>query len=312
MRILFATDFSEDADTAFRCIESLALPAGSRVRIVHAVEPVTTITVFAPTALLTLSEAAEEEARSRLRSLVAALEKRGVAAEAAVGVGRAADVIVDDCASFGPDLVVVGTRGRGAIATTVLGSVSAEIIDRAPCPVLVARRDRLATLVLAEDGTPSAAAGARAIAALPALATAAVTVVSVVDAAPPVLFADPTGSAGAVAAYQAWEDSLPELRNAHAAWARDRARELERAGVRATSECREGNVAAELIAAAKEHGADCIVVGSRGERGLRRLVLGSVARAVLHGAPCSVIVAHPRPAKTKPTTEGRESAAAPA
>jgi hypothetical protein len=38
------------------------------------------------------------------------------------------------------------------------------------------------------------------------------------------------------------------------------------------------------------HGAGIIVVGTRGQTGLRRLVLGSVARNVLLHAPCSVLV----------------------
>ena len=43
-----------------------------------------------------------------------------------------------------------------------------------------------------------------------------------------------------------------------------------------------------ILGAAKEHGADLIVVGSHGRHGLA-LVLGSTANAVLHGAPCDVL-----------------------
>ncbi|HMP52331.1 MAG TPA: universal stress protein [Candidatus Melainabacteria bacterium] len=49
--------------------------------------------------------------------------------------------------------------------------------------------------------------------------------------------------------------------------------------------------AAETICEfAREIGADMIVVGSKGRSGLARLVLGSVAEAVLKNAPCSVKV----------------------
>ena len=50
-----------------------------------------------------------------------------------------------------------------------------------------------------------------------------------------------------------------------------------------------GDAADSLIAAAKEHDADLIVLGSRGMRGARR-VLGSVPNKVSHHAPCDVLI----------------------
>jgi nucleotide-binding universal stress UspA family protein len=50
-----------------------------------------------------------------------------------------------------------------------------------------------------------------------------------------------------------------------------------------------GDAADSLIAAAKEHDADVIVLGSRGMRGARR-VLGSVPNKVSHHAPCDVLI----------------------
>jgi nucleotide-binding universal stress UspA family protein len=52
-----------------------------------------------------------------------------------------------------------------------------------------------------------------------------------------------------------------------------------------------GDAADSLIEAAKEHGADLIVLGSRGMRGARR-VLGSVPNKVSHHAPCDVLIVH--------------------
>ncbi len=51
----------------------------------------------------------------------------------------------------------------------------------------------------------------------------------------------------------------------------------------------EGNVAAEVVRIAKEVGGDVIVMGTHGRTGLRRLLAGSVAVAVLRGAACPVL-----------------------
>jgi nucleotide-binding universal stress UspA family protein len=46
-----------------------------------------------------------------------------------------------------------------------------------------------------------------------------------------------------------------------------------------------------IVAAALEHAADLIVVGTHGRSGLHHLLLGSVAERVVQHAPCSVLVA---------------------
>ena len=292
MRILIATDFSPFADTARSLVRNMRLPAGSHIRVVHAIEPVTTVTIFAPAALLTFTEATENEARALVRDTEKALAAPGVTVDGVVGNGRAADVVMDEADSFRPDLLVVGSRGRGAFATNILGSVSAELVDRAPCPVLVARASTLRRTILADDGSENAAAGARAIDELAPLRTASVHVVSVVDAPFPVVFADPTATSTAVEALRDYEAAMPALREQRRGLARQRATALQAAGRAATWEQREGDPAYELIAAAAERHADCIVIGSRGQTGVRRLVIGSVARSVLIHAPCSVLVVH--------------------
>ena len=46
------------------------------------------------------------------------------------------------------------------------------------------------------------------------------------------------------------------------------------------------------IIEAKAIGADLLIMGSRGRHGLSRMVLGSVAHAVLHHAQCPLLVFH--------------------
>jgi nucleotide-binding universal stress UspA family protein len=54
-----------------------------------------------------------------------------------------------------------------------------------------------------------------------------------------------------------------------------------------------GSAADALVAIAKEHGADLIVIGSVGMQGARR-VLGSVPNKVSHQAPCDVLIVQTR------------------
>jgi len=173
---------------------------------------------------------------------------------------------------------------------TLLGSVSAEVVDRAPCPVLVARGRALTRLVLAEDGSETAAAGADLVTSVPALRALPVHVVSVVDAPFPFTAANSDAGPSMHAAIQAYYDSLPSLREGTSRIANDRSAKLSAAGVEATAEMREGDAADELIAAAAASHADGIVIGSHGRTGVSRLFLGSVARTVLFNAPCSVLI----------------------
>ena len=290
MRVLVATDFSSHAEDALALVVGLTLPAGSAVRIVHVVEPFPAVNALAPAEMLTLAAEGEREIMNELDRKAAMFRGRAIVVQTALVIGRPADMIVDEALRFHADLVVVGSRGRRRVASTLLGSVSAEIVDRAPCPVLVARGRALTLLVVAEDGSDVAAAGADVVTSMPALRTLPVQVVSVVDAPFPFTAANSDAGPSMAAAIQAYYDSLPAVREATTRIASDRSAKLAAAGVKATAEMREGDAAAELIAAAAASHADGIVIGSHGRTGVSRLFLGSVARAVLFNAPCSVLI----------------------
>jgi nucleotide-binding universal stress UspA family protein len=65
-------------------------------------------------------------------------------------------------------------------------------------------------------------------------------------------------------------------------------------GVVASGELRRGLPASQILAYAREFGADAIVMGTHGRGGVRRLLMGSVAEAALREAPVPVIVVRER------------------
>jgi nucleotide-binding universal stress UspA family protein len=62
----------------------------------------------------------------------------------------------------------------------------------------------------------------------------------------------------------------------------------------------QGDPAQAILRAVEEHGGDLIVMGSHGRRGLRRLLMGSVAEQVVRAARCPVLVVKDLPAPTAP------------
>jgi len=66
------------------------------------------------------------------------------------------------------------------------------------------------------------------------------------------------------------------------------AKELRSAGFKVDAAVEVGDIRERIIDSAAEWGADLIVVGSHGQRGIKRFLLGSVAEFVARHAKCSV------------------------
>lgn len=64
-------------------------------------------------------------------------------------------------------------------------------------------------------------------------------------------------------------------------------------GTLAQAHLREGGAAQEIVGLAEEIGAGLIVMGSRGQGGIRRALMGSVSDSVVHHAHCPVMVVRP-------------------
>jgi nucleotide-binding universal stress UspA family protein len=290
MNVLLATDFSPGAARARELARSLRYPDGTVFEVLHVVDPkgIDLVAAFAGVPWDRTRELEREVARfsEPLRNGLRWIRPR-------VRVGDPARQIARHAHTSGADLVIIGSRDRGTLAATLLGSVTAAVLDRVHAPVLVARTSAIDRVILAEDGSPDAAGAAQQLATSPLFADAAITVVSVVPTQLPW-----PGTAGAfphVDDYDAYLIGRSHVRTRAEAAIAERLSILRKAGRRATGELREGDVAAEILESARSHGANLIVAGSRGLSGLSRLFLGSVARQLLGDAQTSLLIARATP-----------------
>ena len=140
--ILVPTDFSDACGLALTYAKDLARRCGSALHLVHLV---TDADVSPGTeALWGFSETDVQrrwvdEAAAKLAGLCSAEDQAAFPVTTAVEIGPPADGVLRYAGEHGVDLIVMGTRGRGAVQQLLLGSVAAEVVRRAPCPVLTVR-----------------------------------------------------------------------------------------------------------------------------------------------------------------------------
>jgi nucleotide-binding universal stress UspA family protein len=133
--ILVPIDGSRAADAALEQAIDLARTEGARLTLIGvATRPPWLVPSYAAAGPTDAELEAEVE-----RFLDAALERipDDVPAATVVRSGCPAQAIVDRIEQGLHDLVVMGSRGRGAMRSLVLGSVSQAVIQRSPVPVLV-------------------------------------------------------------------------------------------------------------------------------------------------------------------------------
>jgi nucleotide-binding universal stress UspA family protein len=292
MRVLHATDGSAESELAADLIAGIDWPDGTVVRIVCSADAGAvfiggSLAPAVPSSSEPLEEELLEDGQQVIEEAAHHLSTTGVAIERMALLGRAASAIVAEANEWHPDLIVMGSRGHGEIASMLLGSVSSEVVDHAPCPVLIARRPKLTRAVLGHDGSDCALHAESVVAKWPIFARVAIEVIDVGPAGMPWMGTTQSTYAGSVEPYV---EAVRATVAADSDLAEAAARRLREAGLRATASVEQGAPATELIRVANERAADLIVVGTRGRTGLRRLLLGSVARNVLHHASCSVLI----------------------
>ena len=149
-------------------------------------------------------------------------------------------------------------------------------------------RRRFMKVILATDGTKYGKAATKMVAKLNLGEGDAVTVISVVDMAVP-LVTDIYGG------YLPDTSEIEKYAKENAATVIETSKEslasaFEDKKVEISGEVQFGSPGSRIVETAEQIGADLIVVGSHGYKQWERILLGSVSSSVVHHAPCSVLV----------------------
>jgi nucleotide-binding universal stress UspA family protein len=139
-RILLAVDGSDESKGAIRTAVDLARTSGGEIFVVHVHGKDVGFQVKDDTEL-------HLEAQMLLEAACDIVKKAGVPAVGdlrSARVSKVADEIITAARDFGADCIVVGSRGSGPLTEVFLGSVANQVVQRAHCPVLVARTTAVA------------------------------------------------------------------------------------------------------------------------------------------------------------------------
>ena len=287
MRVLLATDGSEDASKATAWLAGLPIPPTSHLRVVSAVS-IPPSALDLPT-VREFEASLREGARQTAETARAALAHRFADTDVQVPEGDAREAILRVAEEWRADLVVLGARGLGTVAGFLLGSVSLGVARHAPCSVLVVKGAAhvIRGALVAIDGSAHAAAAAAFLARLPLDPTVAVRLVGV--AQPPYYPATtPRFASGMVreALAQIMKERSTALEQALAKAAEPFAGVVKHVERRVLV----GHPVDALTRAAATPEVGLVVLGARGLGTLERLLLGSVSEGVLRHVERPVLI----------------------
>ncbi len=133
-RLLIAVDDSQPSAWALQVGIQLAERLGARVMVVHVVEPLLPDrNGFLPDPEV---ETARRQLGCELLKRLASTIGSNIEVTTSLRTGMPTQEIVELARAWQPDLLIMGTRGRGRIAQFVMGSTAEDVIRRAPCPVV--------------------------------------------------------------------------------------------------------------------------------------------------------------------------------
>lgn len=280
--IAVGIDFSEEGDLARRHALRLAAQTNASVVLIHAIAPIPVASTDfdAVTAQYAAASRAErDDAERALEDLRHSSARTGLSVRAELVDGAPDTAVVAAAERAGADLLCVGTHGRSGIKRFLLGSVAERSTRLATCDVLVARwpepgSDGYRRVLVPTDFSPGCELAYQRALALARPGSLVELLHCYLSPSP----GAPEPARGATAADFAAERG----RHWMAQYRADR--------VQQTFDCVRDHAAHGIRAHLDVHGYDLVVMSSHGRRGLRRMILGSVAETTVRHASCSVLV----------------------
>lgn len=135
--ILVAVDGSDHSLRALQHAAKLARALNSRLFLVHAYPSTTDIVGYSD--FTSLVARRKEKGQEVLNTMRAGLEDPDLALEEVLLEGPEAEAVLNAAEAHEADLIVIGSRGLGAVKRWLLGSFSQKVSHLAHCPVLLVR-----------------------------------------------------------------------------------------------------------------------------------------------------------------------------
>ena len=282
-RILAATDFSSRSERALQRAGLLCRNFAAELRLVHVADD------DQPAELLegavTKATAALERAASTLRAAV------GVNAKTVMRTGAAFEAIVQSAAENDADLIVMGSHRKRFLHDVFVGTTIERVIRTGSRPVLMVNTEpnNLYRRVLAAIDTSEASGNAlRSAAALGLLDGAQLSLVHAFEPFAKAMLIYANIEREKVEAYAARQAARAH-HNISSFLAK-----LDLGKIAYDIELEEGPTLRVITAAIEKERPDLLVIGTRGLTGVKRILLGSVADALMRRAECDVLAVPPR------------------
>ncbi|HZK85946.1 MAG TPA: universal stress protein [Desulfosporosinus sp.] len=137
-RILVPTDASEYSRRALKTALELARSIQAEIVLLHVSYTPQAYWGYTISYGITVTqEQLDQNGELALDATMAGIDSEQVVINKRVESGHPVTIIVEQIKKDNIDLVIMGSHGYGAIAGSVLGSVSQRVLQRASCPVLI-------------------------------------------------------------------------------------------------------------------------------------------------------------------------------